>query len=132
MRTRSRVGVPLAAALAASLAGIGCAPREAVVETDPRGGAEARRQLEATARADLSGLQRAMASYHEVHATYIYDLEALDFTPSPGIDVSVLEATDAGFSALARSGSVECAVFVGGADPPRSFTRTAGVVACRP
>lgn len=116
----------------AALVGSGCAPRQAVVESDPRGGAEARRELEAAARSDLDGLRRAQASYHEVHGRYAYDLDALDFTASPGVNVSVLEATAAGFSALARAGSVECGVFVGSADPPRSYTLTAGVAACRP
>jgi len=112
---------------------LGCAPRQARVESDPRGpGGEAvRRQLEELARTDLDALNRAEAAHFADARAYTYDTEALGFSASPGVRVSVLEATDGGFSALAQAGSIECGVFIGSADPPRSYTRTAGVVSCR-
>jgi len=108
-----------------------CGGRQAVVESDPRGGAEARRQLEAAARSDLDALLRAQADHFDETGAYTYDLDALGVEGSAGLSLSVLEATAAGFSALAAAGSVECAVFVGDADPPRPYTVTAGVVGCR-
>lgn len=119
------------AAVAGCPAVAGCAGRQAVVESDPRGGAEARRRLEATARSDLDALRRAQTDRLEQTGAYTYDLAALGVEGSPGVDLSVLEATASGFSALAAAGSVECALFVGDADPPRAYTVTAGVVACR-
>lgn len=110
----------------------GCAPRRARVETDPRGGEEARRQLEALARTDLDTLRRAEAAHFAEAGAYTYDTELLGFAASPGVRVSVLEATDGGFSALAQAGSIECGLFVGTADSPRSYARTSGVVSCRP
>jgi len=108
-----------------------CAPRQARVETDPRGGEAARRQLETLARTDLDALKRAEAAHFADAGTYTYDTEVLGFSESPGVRVSVLEATDGGFSALAQAGSIECGVFTGTADPPRSYVRAAGVVSCR-
>lgn len=128
---RRRRGVVLAV-LAGSCAILpACAGRQAVVESDPRGGAEARRQLEAAARSDLDALRRAQADRLNETGAYSYDLDELGVEASPGIDLSVLEATSAGFSAIAAAGSVECALFVGDADSPRAYTVTAGVVACR-
>jgi len=129
-----RCGAPTPARVA--LAGLAvvlaaCAPRQAVVETDPRGGAETRRGLEAAARADLADLERAQGDYFARNSTYSFDLDAVGFTPSPRVGVSVLEASAGGFSALAQAGSVECAVFIGSADPPRAYARTGGVVSCR-
>lgn len=119
------------ATLAACASIAACAGRQAVVESDPRGGAEARRQLEAGARSDLDALRRAQTDHFEEAGTYTYDLGALGVEGSAGIDLSVLEATPAGFSAIAAGGSVECALFVGDVAPPRAYTITAGVVACR-
>lgn len=108
-----------------------CTPRTAVVETDPRGGAEARRQLEAAARTDLDRLRRLQEDYHGETGRYTYEADALGFEPSAGIRVSVLEATVDGFSAVATAGSAECGLYVGSAEPPRSYTTAAAVVACR-
>lgn len=127
---RSR-GIVLAALAASCVMLPACAGRQAVVESDPRGGAEARRQLEAAARSDLDALRRAQVDRLNETGAYSYDLDDLGVEASPGIDLSVLEATTAGFSAVAGAGSVECALFVGDADPPRAYTVTAGVVACR-
>jgi len=108
-----------------------CAPRQAIVETDPRGGDEARARLEGLARGDLDRLRRAQGTRFADEGSYTYELEALGFEPSAGIEVSVLEASSTGFSALAVGGSVECGIFVGDASPPRAYVLTAGVVACR-
>jgi len=117
--------------LVIALLSASCAPRQARVETDPRGGEAARRQLEELARNDLDALKRAEAAHFADAGAYTYDADTLGFSASPGIKVSVLEASDGGFSALAQGGSIECAIFVGTADPPRSYARTAAVVSCR-
>ncbi len=108
-----------------------CAPRQAIVETDPRGGADVRRRLEAAARADLAELVRLESDHRATTGSYAYEPADLGLEPSPGVELSVLEATSTGFSALAQAGSVECAVFVGDAEPPRSYLRAGGIVACR-
>ncbi len=119
----------LLGAVCAPLAG--CAGRQAVVESDPRGGTETRRQLESAARSDLDALRRAQSDRLAERGSYAYDVAALGVEPSPGVDLAVLEATTTGFSAVASAGSVECALFVGSANPPRAYAGTAGVVACR-
>lgn len=129
LRRRGGVVVAVLAGCGAMLPA--CAGRQAVVESDPRGGAEARRQLEAAARSDLDALRRAQADHLNETGAYSYDPDALGVEGSPGIDLAVLEATAVGFSAIAAAGSVECALFVGNADPPRAYTVTPGVVACR-
>jgi hypothetical protein len=125
---RWRVRVAAVGALAGLSA---CAPRTAVVETDPRGGAETRRQLEAAARTDLDRVRRLQEDHHGEVGRYTYELDAVGFEPSAGVRVSVLEASADGFSAVASAGTVECGLYVGSAEPPRSYTTAAAVVACR-
>lgn len=117
--------------LAGVLLWTACSPRQAVVETDPRGGEEVRRRLEAAIRSDLVALLEAQESHHEEAGRYIYEAGEIGFIPSAGVEVDVLEATTGGFSALGRSGTSECALFVGSADPPRSYAVVPGEVACR-
>ena len=128
-RPRRAGGVLALGAACALLAG--CGGRQAVVESDPRGGAEARRQLEAAALSDLDELRRAQSDHHAETGAYSYDLIALGVEGSTGVSLAVLEANASGFSAIASAGSVECAMFVGDADPPRVYTAMAGVAACR-
>lgn len=128
MRTVIAGRMPILVAVAAALGG--CA-RQAVVETDPRGGEQARARLEAVVRADLDTLRRAQAAFFAEEGVYAYDLAALGVEPSAGVRLDVLEADATGFSALATAGSIECGVFVGGVAPPRSYTVSGGVVACR-
>ncbi len=112
-----------------------CAPRTVIVgsEGTPTGAEDARRILTAV-RSDLEVLLRAQESHRAESGRYSYDLAELGFTPSPGVAVDVLEADAGGFSALATAdrGRLECVVFAGTADPPRAYSRTTGVVACRP
>ncbi len=129
VRRRLRSGSAWVGLCALALAG--CAPRQAVVETDPRGGQEVRQRLGEAARADLEALKTAQEDYRAREGTYSYDLAVLGVVPSAGVRIDVLEATAGGFAALAQAGSIECGVFVGSAAPPRAYTRTAGVVACR-
>lgn len=91
------------------------------------------RETEATIRTDLEELIRAQDAYWSENERYTLDIERLAFTPSPGVLIDVLDAGRDGFSALGTvdTGNAECAVFVGSADPPRSYVRAAGVVACR-
>ncbi len=113
----------------------GCAPRTVIVGSEgaAAGPEDARRTLTAV-RSDLEVLLRAQESYHAENGRYGYDLAAVGFAPSQGVSVDVLEADEEGFSALATAdrGRLECVVFTGSADPPRAYSRRAGVVACRP
>jgi len=128
MRARARHHLLAGWVVAGSFA---CAPRQAVIETDPRGGAQVRRQLEATVRSDLDALRRAQEDFRSRASVYTYELAELGFEPSAGVSLSVVEATENGFAAIARAGSVECTLFVGSADPPRAYATTRGVPACR-
>lgn len=91
------------------------------------------REMEATIQEDLEELMRAQEIYWSENNRYALDIEALVFTPSPGVLIDMLDAEREGFAALGTvdSGSAECAVFVGSVGPPRSYVRTPGVVACR-
>jgi hypothetical protein len=108
--------------------------RQAFVESDSARPDPSRvREGQLALREDLEELVRVQEAYWSDNEQYALDLERLAFTASPGVLVDVLEAYREGFSALAtsESGQAECAVYVGSADPPRSYVRVEGVVACR-
>ena len=116
------------------LLGAAACQRQALVESDSaRPDLSRVREAQLALREDLEELVRAQEAYWADNEQYALDLERLAFTASPGVLVDVLEAYREGFSALAtsESGQAECAVYVGSADPPRSYARVAGVVACR-
>jgi type IV pilus assembly protein PilE len=74
----------------------------------------------AAAMSDLRNLATAQESYFYTHATYAPTIALLGATSSPGITLTVVEATPAGWSATAvRPGnvSVTCALFYGSAVP---------------
>lgn len=84
-----------------------------------------------TLRADLRNLASLQEIHHGEHITYTADLAALDYTPSGGVTMTVVEADGLGWSATAsHSGTPEsCAVFHGQASPVAPAT-SVGVVAC--
>lgn len=124
---RLREGV-LGAIVFGSLLLMGCA-RQAVVGSPGTPGADA---SEATLRSDLEALHVAEQVYFADNGRYTNQLGELDFYPSPGVEVSIVQGDRRGYSAIAATGDSECAVFGGEARPPRSYVTQPGLVGCRP
>lgn len=113
----------------------GTCQRPVVVESETSRPDPSRiRDNEARIQADLDELVRAQEVFWGENDRYALDMERLVFTPSTGVLIDILDAHRDGFSAIGTDemGGAECAVFVGSVDPPRSYVRTPGVVACRP
>lgn len=106
----------------------GCA-RQAVVGSPGTPRADA---SEATLRSDLDDLHAAQVSFYGANGSYTNQLGELEFWPSPGVEVSIVQGDRRGYSAIAATGDSECAVFGGGARPPRSYVTQPGLVGCRP
>lgn len=83
---------------------------------------------------ELWTIVTAQDHYHSLNDTYARSLSALekavDYSPGDRADVRIFAATESGFSALARRGRIECAVFVGSATPPRDYAPNEGQVGC--
>lgn len=109
---------------------IGGCTRQARVESGPAvGGPDGLR--ESALVADLRRLSDLQAEHRESNPTYSYELEALGFSPTVGVQMDVLEASADGFSAIATGGGHECVLFEGTARPPRSYSEVPGDVECR-
>lgn len=106
----------------------GCS-RQAVVGSP---GAPAAQASEATLRSDLNALHQAEERFATGNGRYANQLSELDFSPSPGVQVSLIQGDRRGYSAVATAGDLECAVFGGEARPPRSYVTRPGLVGCRP
>ncbi len=120
-----------AAALTTVCCGIllsGCS-RQAVVGSPGTPGGDA---SESTLRSDLDALQVAEQVYFADNGRYTNQLGELEFYPSPGVEVSIVQGDRRGYSAIAATGDSECAVFGGEARPPRSYVTQPGLVGCRP
>lgn len=86
----------------------------------------------ASMRSDLRNLASLQELYFEQSFSFGSDLNALDFTGSQGVSVSVNEATGSGWSAVATHSGVPgdaCAVFHGSATMVAPAT-IAGVMEC--
>lgn len=112
--------------------------REVVVGTDPGGtGATAGAQTtgaavsNASLEYELSRLVTAQKAYFEANDYYAADLGSIDFTPGSGVRVDLIQGDSDGFSAIAKSETGECAVFVGDVRSPRGYANTPEVPACR-
>ena len=135
-------GKRLTTLIAASLLAVGtsaCASsREVVVGTDPggsgtTGAAQTTGQAVSTASltSELSRLVTTQKAYFEANDYYAADLGSLDFTPGSGVRVDLIQGDSDGFSAIAKSGDAECAVFVGDVRSPRGYASSPDVPACR-
>ena len=126
----------LALACLVALATLGCASsREVVVGTDPSGGYSGGDTGEAvgnpTLESELSRLVVEQKAFFETNGFYAGDLGSLDFAPGPGVRIDVIQGDSNGFSAIARSGDAECAVFTGDVRPPRGYLSSSDVPGCR-
>ncbi len=87
----------------------------------------------AAMRSDLRNLTTSEEAYFYDHARYTMSLDSVNFTPSHGDVVTVVEATVSGWSATSNnpeSWPHFCALFLGDAAPIAPATAS-GVVACQ-
>jgi type IV pilus assembly protein PilE len=98
------------------------------------------RALLVVVTSDLKNFGLAQEEFRTAFGTYAVSIEDLDFKGSRGVELTVTEATNTGWSAVATHAALPsdhgCAVYLGGADPPAlpdgsSHAVGAGVVECR-
>jgi hypothetical protein len=128
----------LLAATLVALGSLGCASsREVVVGTDPGGSGTASPPTSgasvgnASLESELSRLIVSQGAYFEENGYYAGDLGSLDFTPGSGVRIDILQGDSDGFSAIAKSGDAECAVFSGDVRAPRGYVSIPDRPACR-
>lgn len=125
------VGLVAVAALA------GCAPREAIVESEPgRGAAPAPagdEEVQATLRADLRMLADAQEDFRADNGYYAARTSDLGFTASTGVRLSIIQGDRNGWSAVAASTTTddECGMYAGDIRSPRGYLTSAGTAMCR-
>jgi type IV pilus assembly protein PilA len=86
----------------------------------------------ASVRTDLQNLATAQESFFYENRQYTVVLDSLNAARSPGVELTVLEATPSGWSATGHHPSSwprTCAIFMGNAAPVSPATN-AGTVAC--
>ena len=78
-------------------------------------GQKLERAYEAAMRSDLRNLATAQQMYFADHASYSPSLEALTYSPSPGVRLAIIAASGTGWRAVARheTGTAECRIGVG-------------------
>jgi len=87
----------------------------------------------AAVKSDLHNLATAQESYFYEHATYATSMGLLSITTSPGVTLTIVEATPAGWSATAvhpAAVPVTCSLFYGSAAPVAPAT-VQGQIICR-
>ena len=87
----------------------------------------------ASIKSDLHNLATAQEGYFYESQTYTTSLPTLKLVPSPGVTITVVEASTSGWSAKAThpgSSPLTCAIFYGAATPVAPAT-VEGTVACR-
>ena len=112
----------------------GCAPRQAIVESEPNPGAPtASGDVLTTLRADLRDLADAQEEFRAAHGYYAARTSDLAFTASPGVRVDVIQGDRSGWSAVASrtSSDAECGMYQGGVRSPRGYLTESGVIGCR-
>ena len=111
-----------------------CAPRQAIVESEPNPGAPtASGDVLTTLRADLRDLADAQESYRAARGYYAARTSDLAFTASPGVRVDVIQGDRSGWSAVASSttGDAECGMYQGDVRSPRGYLTESGLIGCR-
>ena len=87
----------------------------------------------AAVKSDLHNLATAQESYFYEHATYAPSMALLNVVTSPGVSLTIVEATPAGWSATAvhpAAVPVTCSMYYGAATPVPPATAS-GQIACR-
>ena len=86
----------------------------------------------ANVKSDLHSVAVAQEGYYYEHAVYTPSLALLNFAPSQGVSLTIVEATANGWSATAvhpAAVPVTCAVYYGSAVPVAPAT-SEGVITC--
>lgn len=124
-------------ALVALAALTGCAPREAIVESEPgRGAAPAPagdEDVQATLRSDLRMLAAAQQEFMTDNGYYAARAADLRFTASSGVRVSIIQGDRNGWSAVAASTATddECGMYAGDVRSPRGYLTAPDRAMCR-
>jgi prepilin-type N-terminal cleavage/methylation domain-containing protein len=87
----------------------------------------------AAIKSDLRNLYTAEEGYLFDNSTYTSSLSALNFTPSPGVVLTITNATPSGWSAMAthpQSYPLTCAIFQGTVAPQAPAT-VEGIINCQ-
>jgi len=128
----------LLAATLVAIVSLGCASsREVVVGTDPGGAGGANPSptgaavSTASLQSELSRLIVSQKAYYEANGYYAGDLGSLGFTAGSGVRIDLLQGDSDGFSAIAKSGDAECAVYSGDVRAPRGYVSAPDQPACR-
>lgn len=116
-----------AVTLVLMLAGMAGCSRQAVVADSPTAGPTGTSLL----TADLNRLNAQQAEYATANGRYAGTIGDLGFTPSDGVEVSVIQGDDRGFSAIASDGKNECAIYTGEVRAPRAYVNGPNAVFCR-
>jgi prepilin-type N-terminal cleavage/methylation domain-containing protein len=88
--------------------------------------------IDASMKSDLRNLASAEEGYYYTNSVYTTVVPNLNYLSSPGVTITIPEATAGGWSAVATSpaaGAVQCAVFFGTAAPVAPAT-VEGQIAC--
>ena len=88
----------------------------------------------AALRADLRNLASAQEAYFVEHSAYTTDTLLLNYTTSRGVVVTIIDATNGGWSARAthpQSFPLVCAMFSGFVSSPPAPATADGVVGCQ-
>lgn len=133
------VGATLRAGLLAACVGIAtmaaCAPRQAIVESEPNPGAPTvgGTDVQTTLRADLRDLADAQETFRAERGYYAARTSDLAFTASSGVRIDVIQGDRAGWSAVASSAAsdAECGMYQGDVRSPRGYLTESGVIGCR-
>jgi hypothetical protein len=121
--------VLLLALLSASVTA--CAPRQAIIASDPPAGGPVAGVGDGPLTDDLSRVIEAQDAYFRAHGAYADRSADLNLAPTEGVRIDIIQGDRNGFSAIARSGDFECAVYVGNVRAPRTYLTDVAEVGCR-
>ena len=88
--------------------------------------------IDASMKSDLRNLASAQEGYYYTNSVYTTVVPNLNYLSSPGVTITIPEATAGGWSGVATSptaGAIKCAVFYGTAAPVAPAT-VEGQIAC--
>jgi len=108
-----------------------CAPRQAIIASDPPAGGPVTGVGDGPLMDDLTLVVEAQDAYFKANGVYADRSADLNLTPTEGVSIDIIQGDRNGFSAIARSGDFECAVYVGDVRAPRSYLTDVAEVGCR-
>jgi hypothetical protein len=130
MKKSHRGRVPIAVLVLAATAAAGCA-RQVVVQSETGGPVGSPQATEDLLRVELQRLAAAQEEYQAANGHYADEVAGLDLQVAEGVRIDIIQGDSAGWSALARAGDSECAIYSGDVRSPRSYVTRPDVVDCR-